>query len=107
MYVLRKLVNVDNPQLHGKYGGIWVDAIEKSSFVISGNGYYAEVSIPEKTPYFNSSLIAGDGYPDKLALFSKSVASYVLLTCTGKDAKASLKTLDGNIIYEILLESKR
>ena len=101
------IYNADNPELRGKYGGIWGDAIENSSLVISGSGYYAEVSIPEKTPYFNSSLIAGNVYPDKLALFSKSVASYVLLTCTGKDVKASLKTLDGNILYETFLESKK
>ena len=49
---------------------------------------------------------AGDVYAYPYAMFTKSVASYTLLTCSKNQLKLSLKTLQGEIIYKTTLANE-
>jgi len=94
------LINANNPLIRRAENGIWNDALENSTAVISGSGYYAEVSKPTETLYFNSSLIAGDVYADPIAIVTKKEPSYVLLICNPDNLTISLKNLNsGKNIY--------
>jgi hypothetical protein len=101
------LHNGNNPEVRRLHGGLWGSLLEQSVLVISGSGYYAEASIPEKTPYLNASLVAGDLYPDAQARFSTSVAAYVLVVCKEDRVRVLLKTLDGRVLYETTLADAR
>ena len=93
--------NSNNPHIRKVKNGIWKDAMENNTAVITGSGYYAEVAQPNKTFYFNTSLIAGDVYADPGAILTTRERSYVLLTCNSNSLTISLKNLDTNkIIYE-------
>ena len=93
--------NSDNPHIRKVENGIWRDAMENNTAVITGSGYYAEVAQPNNTFYFNTSLIAGNVYADPNAILTTCERSYVLLSCFAGSLKISLKNLDTNKnIYE-------
>jgi hypothetical protein len=93
--------NASNPHIRKVENGIWRDAMENNTAVITGSGYYAEVAQPNQTLYFNTSLIAGDVYADPGAILTTRERSYVLLTCYTDSLTISLKNLDTNEnIYE-------
>ena len=99
--------NGKNGTVRTMAGGIWKPLTQKSDVVITGSGYYAEYAIVDGTPYLNSSLIAGDLWSDPVAEYSKSEASYVLITADRDKANVQLKRLkDRSVIYGIELESK-
>ena len=94
------LNNASNPDIRRVENGIWEKAMENNTAVISGSGYYTEVSKPTETLYFNSSLIAGDVYADPIAIVTKKEPSYVLIICHSNDLTISLKNLNsGKNIY--------
>ncbi len=93
--------NANSPHIRKVENGIWRDAMENITAVITGSGYYAEVAQPNKTLYFNTSLIAGDVYADPGAIITTRERSYVLLTCYTDSLNISLKNLDSNkIIFQ-------
>ena len=97
--------NASNPHIRKVENGIWRDAMENNTAVITGSGYYAEVAQPNKTLYFNSSLIAGDVYADPGAIITTRERSYVLLTCYTDSLNISLKNVDSNkIIFQKTFE---
>jgi hypothetical protein len=93
--------NANSPHIRRVENGIWENALENNTAVITGSGYYAEVVQPNETLYFNTSLIAGDVYADPGAIITTRERSYVLLTCYTDSLNISLKNLDSNkIIYQ-------
>ncbi len=94
------IMNANNPDMRRVEEGIWDPYLKKSSVVITGSGYYAEKAVVDDVPFLNTSLIAGDVWPDAIdpkAEFSESIASYVLLTVTDSVLNADIKTLDGKL----------
>ncbi len=99
--------NSENKIVRKMAGGIWEPLTKNSDIIISGSGYFAEYAIVGGTPYLNSSLIAGDLWSDPVARYSKSEASYVLITATRKNAAVELKRLkDQSVIYRVELPEK-
>ena len=97
--------NANSPHIRRVENGIWQNALENNTAVITGSGYYAEVAQPNKTLYFNTSLIAGDVYADPGAIITTRERSYVLLTCYTDSLNISLKNLDSNkIIFQKTFE---
>lgn len=88
--------NSNSPYIRKAENGIWEDALENNTAVITGSGYYAEVAQPNKTLYFNTALISGDVYADPNAIITTRERSYVLLTCHRDSLKISLKNIDSN-----------
>ena len=94
------IMNANNPDMRRVEEGIWDPYLKKSSVVITGSGYYAEKAVIDDVPFLNTSLIAGDVWPDAIdpkAEFSESIASYILLTVTDSVLIADIKTLDGKL----------
>ena len=49
--------------------------------------------------FYNTSLNAGDKYPDVFSKFIKAEGGYLLLTfAKGKDVRADLKSLAGEVL---------
>jgi len=99
--------NGENKTVRKMAGGIWEPLTRRSGIILSGSGYFAEYAIVGGAPYLNSSLIAGDLWPDSVAEYSKSEASYVMIIAEGKSTKVVLKRLtDGSVIYQTELPEK-
>lgn len=94
------LMNANNPDMRRVDGGIWNEHLKKSSLIITGSGYYAEKAIIDSVPFLNTSLVAGDVWPDAIdpkAEYSESISTYILLTVTDSALIADFKTIDGKL----------
>ncbi len=101
------IYNGENMTVRKMAGGIWKPLTQNSDIIISGSGYFAEYTIIGKTPYLNSSLVAGDLWPDPLAEYSRSEASYIMIIAHRESAKVIMKRLnDGKELYETILQGK-
>lgn len=75
--------------------------------VFSGYGYYSERAEVDGFPYFNTSLKAGDLYPDKFSKVLNPVGGYILLTFTkNQPVKVDTKSLDGTLLDTYFISGK-
>ena len=101
------LMNANNPDMRKVEEGIWSEYLKKSSVIITGSGYYAEKAVIDDVLFLNTSLIAGDVWPDAIdpqAEFSESIATYVLLTVTDSVLISDIKTLDGKLYNRTIIK---
>lgn len=101
------LMNANAPDMRRVDSAIWDESLKKNSLVITGSGYYAEKAIVDNVPFLNTSLVAGDVWPDAIdpkAEYSKSLSTYILLTVNGSSMTADFKTLDGRLYDRIVLD---
>jgi hypothetical protein len=82
----------------------WKKLLEKGTAVISGFGYYSEYAEVNGFPYFNTSLKAGDQYPDPFSKFLKGVGGYMLLRLRNNESPVfEMKSLDGTIMNTFVI----
>lgn len=93
------LSNENNNRMRNAEHGEWGSLFEKGTAVISGFGYYSERAVVNNFPYFNTSLKAGDKYPDSFSKILSAIDGYILLTFRKNSPMiVELKSLDGEII---------
>jgi hypothetical protein len=93
------LMNERNQDMRKTKGKIWEAEFSKTSGVVSGFGYYLERAETGGVKFYNTSLNAGDKYPDAFSKFIKAEGGYLLLTfAKGKDVRADLKSLAGEVL---------
>lgn len=102
------LYNEQNSAMRGVDKGAWKSLLQQSSAVITGFGYFGEVSRVDGVPYFNTCL-KGDGalYKDPQSEFVAQEDNYLLVTFV-KDAPKStvaLKNLRGQVLRMIEISS--
>lgn len=89
--------------MRNQENGEWKKLFQKGTAVITGYGYYSERAEVDGFPYFNTSLKAGDKYPDKFSKFLHAVNGYMLMLITKAAVTIEMKTLDGKIIEKFIL----
>ncbi|NPA36370.1 MAG: hypothetical protein GXO47_05925 [Chlorobi bacterium] len=101
------LMNANAPDMRNVDDAIWDEYLKRNSAVITGSGYYAEKAIIDSVPFLNTSLVAGDVWPDAIdprADYSESISTYILLTVNDSSVVAAFKTLDGKLYDSIVLQ---
>lgn len=91
------LHNERNQNMRNQENGEWKKLFQKGTAVISGYGYYSEYAEVDGFPYFNSSLKAGDKYPDEFSKFLYAVNGYILMLISKETITVKMKTLDGKV----------
>ncbi len=93
------LQNEQNQRMRSQENGKWQQLFEKGTMVFAGYGYYLERAEVDGFPYFNTSLKAGDQYPDKFSKVLSPVGGYMLLTFTkNQPARVETKSLNGTLL---------
>ena len=95
--------NEQHRQVRQKNDGAWGDLIQQGTMAITGFGLFAERSLVEGFPYFNTALKKGPVDADKgKALYLESVPNYLLLTVPRGEGEltAAFKGLDGVTLDE-------
>ncbi len=87
--------------------GSWASGYREGTIVLSGYGYYSEYAEEKGVHYFNSSLKAGDLYPDKSSKMICGEGGYMLLLIRNHDLEVRMKSLDGEIMGCYLLSVNR
>ena len=102
------LQNEKNGSIRAKENGEWDKLFQKGTAVITGFGYFSERAEVNGFPYFNTSLSAGDIYPDNFSKILKAINGYILLTFNKENRmKAEIKSLNGEIIDSTLWGEKK
>lgn len=92
------LQNEKNDAMRQQAGGEWQKIMQQGTAVITGFGHYSERAEVNGFPYFNSSLVHGDEYPDKFSKALYGVKGYILITATESSLKIDIKSLDGKVL---------
>ncbi len=92
------LHNERNQAMRYQENGEWNKLFQEGSAVITGYGHYSERAEVDGFPYFNTSLKAGNIYPDEFSKVLHAVNGYILLTFTKRAFQIEMKSLDGEII---------
>lgn len=100
------LQNEKNQTMRNQDDGMWAKLFRESSAVVSGYGYFSECAEVDGFPYFNTSLKAGDQYPDEFSRSIKAIDGYMLITLSKEGSIIELKSLKGEILDRYLLLSK-
>ena len=92
--------NERNATMRGQLKGEWGRLFQQGSAVITGFGYFAERSMVDGFPYYNTALKGdGDRYPDSKSAFFASEHSYLLLTFKPKSPmQIESKSLAGQVL---------
>lgn len=91
--------NKKNERIRNLENGSWHNLFQKGSAVISGYGYFSERAEVNGFPYYNTSLKAGDIYPDEFSKTLEDQSGYILLTLKRNDLlKIEIKSLDGQVM---------
>jgi len=99
------LLNEQNMRMRKQEG--WQNLFESGTMVFSGFGYYSERADVEGFPYFNTSLKAGDLYPDEFSQVLKGKAGYILLTLQkDKPVTVEMKSLAGEVLDTVFVNAK-
>lgn len=98
---VRKIITLQNERnqdMRSQENSEWQKLFQQGTAVISGFGYYSERAEVEGFPYFNTSLKAGDKYPDKFSKVLYGVNGYILITIMKSTLKIEMKNITGEII---------
>ncbi len=101
------LQNEKNQSIRSQEKGEWGKLFQKGAAVISGYGYFSERAEVEGFPYFNTSLKAGDKYPDEFSKILQGVSGYILMTISKEALTVEMKSLKGNLIDRYLMFSTK
>lgn len=101
------LNNEKNGSMRAQGHGLWQELFQKGTAVITGYGYFAERAEVDGFPYFNTSLKAGDMYPDEYSKMIQQVGGYILLRCSKNNpVKLEMKKLNGEVIDSKILHKQ-
>lgn len=94
------LYNERNASVRRPEHGAWGEMISEGTLAITGFGYFAERAEADGVTYYNTSLNAGNQYPDPHSKFLAGKPSYILLTLTKEplEMTAEMKGLDGVVL---------
>lgn len=93
------LQNEKNGSIRAQEKGEWDKLFQKGTAVITGFGHFSERAEVKGFPYFNTSLVSGDKYPDGFSKILQGIKGYILLTFKKESPmKVEIKSLDGKVI---------
>ncbi len=96
--LLFAIMNERSQNMRDFSGGIWRRLFSKATVVVSGFGYYLERAHDE-VPYYNTSLCAGDKYPDRNSKFFSAESGYLLVSIRkGGGVRCRLKSVKGVVL---------
>ncbi len=94
------LYNEQHARVRRQADGAWGTMIGAGTLAITGFGHFAERAEVDGFTYYNTSLSAGDRYPDPQSAFLAVTPGYLLLTITRKpqEMTVEIKDLDGRVL---------
>jgi len=92
------LHNAKNQQMREIENGEWKRLFQMGTSVVTGYGYFSERANVRGFPYFNTSLKAGDQYPDKFSEFLEVTGGYILMKISKETIGIEMKSLQGELL---------